>query len=187
MAKALTAVSVEKLKPEAARREVPDARDAWVVSRHPAVRIEVLGRALPSRRQAEEIDRRRVSNLRPRGSAQESQRSAAGSCQRLRPARQKKAAKTAAYLNNQDVFPAVARLFIARHARPNNKSWKEAARLLGLRPHPEQPDELLHIKGGLVERWNDRPVRDLGKRDVVEAIDNPMDGGTGTLANRTPS
>ena len=103
------------------------------------------------------------------------------------PARQKKAAKTAAHLNNQDVFPAVARLFIARHARPNNKSWKEAARLLGLRPDPEQPDELLHIKGGLVERWNDRPVRDVGKRDVVEAIDNLMDGGTGTPANRTPS
>jgi hypothetical protein len=28
----------------------------------------------------------------------------------------------------------MAKLFITRHARPNNRSWKEAARLLGLRP-----------------------------------------------------
>jgi integrase len=187
MAKALTAVSVEKLRPEGSRREIPDALmpGLYLViqpsgSKSWAVRYRHGGR--PRKLTVGGYPAFDLAAARKKAS--EALQAAASGAD---PARQKKAAKAAAHLNNQDVFPAVARLFIARHARPNNKSWKEAARLLGLRPNPEQPDELVQIKGGLVELWNDRPVREIGKRDVLGAIDDLVDGGTGTLANRTLS
>ena len=38
-----------------------------------------------------------------------------------------------------------------------------------------------------MHRWNDRPIREIGKREVLEAIDAIVDRGTGTQANRTLS
>ena len=40
-----------------------------------------------------------------------------------------------------------------------NRSWKEAARLLGLRPDPKKPGELIVIAGGIVDRWKDKNIR----------------------------
>ena len=187
MAKALTTVSVEKLTPQASRREVPDAlmpglylvlqpsgAKSWAVRyRHGGRPRKLTIGGYPA-----------FDLATARKKASEALQAAASGAD---PARQKQVAKIAAHFDNRDVFPAVAKHFITRHARPNNKSWKEAARLLGLRPDPAQSNELLIIKGGLVDRWKDRLVREIGKRDVIEAIDTLVDCGTGTLANRTLS
>jgi integrase len=185
MAKALTAVSVENLKPEGSRREIPDAvmPGLYLViqpsgSKSWAVRYRHGGRT--RKLTIGGYPRFDLSSARKRAS-EALQAAAVGAD----PARQKKAAKSAAYFDNQSVFPAVAKLFITRHARPNNKSWKEAARLLGLRPDFARPNEFQIIKGGLVDRWNDRPIKEIGKRDIIEAIDQMVDRGTGTQANRT--
>lgn len=187
MAKALTTVSVEKLKSQASRREVPDALlpGLYLViqpsgAKSWAVRYRHGGR--PRKLTIGPYPAFDLATARKKASGA-LQAAAAGAD----PARQKQVAKVTAQFDNRAVFPAVAKLFITRHARPNNKSWREAARLLGLRPDPAQPKEFLVIKGGLVHRWDDRPVREIGKRDVLEAIDALVDRGTGTQANRTLS
>ncbi len=157
MAKALTAISVEKLKPASARREVADAlmpglylviqpsgAKSWAVRyRHGGRTRKLTIGSYPA------FDlgaaRKRASDALQAAAAGED------------PARQKQLAKAAAHLGNCDVFLEMAKLFITRHARPNNRSWKEAARLLGLRPSQDNPEKLIPIKGGLADRWRDYP------------------------------
>ena len=134
MAKPLTAISVEKLKPQASRREIPDAlmpglylviqpsgAKSWAVRyRHGGRPRKLTIGGFPA-----------FDLATARKKASEALQAAAGGAD---PARQKQVARVTAQFANREVFPAVAKLFITRHARPNNKSWKEAARLLGLRP-----------------------------------------------------
>ena len=117
MAKALTAVSVEKMKPQAMRREVPDALmpGLYLViqpsgSKSWAVRYRHGGR--PRKLTIGGYPAFDLTDARKKAS-EALQAAACGAD----PARQKKAAKAAAYLNNQDAFPAVAKLFVTRHAR----------------------------------------------------------------------
>lgn len=103
------------------------------------------------------------------------------------PASEKRASKQAEIrkaANIDDLFSNVARLFIERYAKPKNRSWKETARLLGLKPEPET-GKLLTVKNGIVERWGKRRVQDIGKRDVLDLLDGIVDRGAGILANRT--
>jgi integrase len=74
-------------------------------------------------------------------------------------------------------FESVVRDFIDRHAK-KNRSWTEAARLLGLRP------QLTIIEGGLIERWGKRPVDDIHRDEVVALLDDIADRAP-YVANRT--
>jgi len=189
MANVLTTASVEKLKAHAVRREIPDARmpGLYLVvqpsgTKSWAVRYRHGGRP-----------RKLTIGGYPAFDLIAARKSASAALQAVEagqdPAKQKRKAKQDAKLgkHERDSFAAVARLFVNRHARANNRSWKETARLLGLRPDPHKPSDFLMIKGGLVEQWKDTDIGDIGKRDVLEAIDAIVDRGTGTLANRTLS
>lgn len=66
-------------------------------------------------------------------------------------------------------FGAVAADFIARYAKPRNRSWPETERLL--------------TKADLAP-WQERDVRSIGRRDVLDAIDGVVERGAPIHANR---
>ena len=68
-----------------------------------------------------------------------------------------------------NTFGAGVRAYIAEYARPETRNWLETARLLGLRYHGDgEPEE---AKGGLAQRWGDRPVAGIDAHDVWSVID----------------
>ena len=68
-----------------------------------------------------------------------------------------------------NTFGAGVRAYIAEYARPETRNWLETARLVGLRYHGEgEPEE---AKGGLAQRWADRPVAGIDGHDIWSVID----------------
>lgn len=62
----------------------------------------------------------------------------------------------------------VTRLFIERDQRPENRTWKETVRLLGLRP---DEDRLTPVRGGSVDQWSGRHIEDIRRRNVIAVLD----------------
>ena len=187
MAAALTAISVKKLKPGTARREIPDARMPGLYliiqpsgAKSWAVRYRYGGEP-----------RKLTVGPYPRYDLTKARANARDALQAVDegrdPARERRKAKEVAKLGLQerDCFPAIAQLFIDRHAKPKNRTWRETARLLGLRPCADTPDEFVIVAGGLVDRWKERNVAEIAKRDIVEVLDDLIDRGAGKVANRT--
>jgi integrase len=84
----------------------------------------------------------------------------------------------------------VARLFIERHQRPKNRSWREAARLLGIVPDPEKrdnddPKTFVIAKNGVAARWQDRKITEIRRADIIALLDDTVDRGAPIIANRT--
>lgn len=73
-----------------------------------------------------------------------------------------------------DSFRALAARFIEIYARPRNRTWREAARILGLRL---REDGWETVPGSPAERWAAKPVRLITKQDVIAAIDRAMEKG----------
>jgi integrase len=88
-------------------------------------------------------------------------------------------------MHERDEFAAVARQFIERDQRPENRTWTETARLLGLRPSKDDPKELVTIRDGLVDRWGKRKIQEITKRDIADLLDGIVDRGAGIMANRS--
>ena len=78
-----------------------------------------------------------------------------------------------------NTFAAAVRDFIEEHARPQTRRWEETARLLGLRP-----DSLDPIRGGLAERWRDKPLTDITSHDIYTVIDEARRRGVPGLSRR---
>ena len=109
------------------------------------------------------------------------------------PAAEKQAAKTEAVKaeaetvrRKRDLFENVAREFIERHAMKSNRpsTWRETARILGLRPSPEDPAILIDIGGDVMSAWRGRRVQDISKRDLIALLDAVNDRGSPIMANR---
>jgi integrase len=86
---------------------------------------------------------------------------------------------------DRDLFGTLAKTFIKRYARPKNKSWRETARLLGLRP--DDDGDLVTIEGGLANpnRWGKRKVQDISRREIIDLLDGIVDRGAPVAANAT--
>ena len=67
-------------------------------------------------------------------------------------------------------FAACARDYITEHARPKTRHWREVARILGL-DYGKDGGEPTEIKGGLAQRWADKPVDKIDGHDVWEVTD----------------
>ena len=95
----------------------------------------------------------------------------------------KRAARDPATVD-RDLFGTVATTFINRYAKPKNKSWKETARLLGLRP---DADDLVTIPGGLADPkvWGRRRVQEITRREIIDLLDGIVDRGSPVAANAT--
>jgi integrase len=89
----------------------------------------------------------------------------------------------------RDLFENVAREFIERHAMKNNRpaTWRETARILGLRPSPGDPTVLMDVGGDVMPAWKGRKIQDITKRDVITLLDAVNDRGSPIMANRVLS
>jgi integrase len=190
MAKALTVAAVEKARADPnARREIPDGllaglylivqrtgSKSWAVRyrrgtrsrKHTLGRYPALG-LLDAREQA----RNALQRVQAGGD----------------PALDKRIERRRA-AEGKDNFEAVARLFIERHQRPKNRSWREAARLLGIVPDPEKrdsddPKTFVFAKNGITAHWRDRKITEIRRADIIALLDDIVDRGAPIIANRT--
>ena len=91
----------------------------------------------------------------------------------------------------RDLFENVARDFIERHAMKNTResSWRETARILGLKPDPDQPGKLLVVEPQndkpqtVINLWGGRKIQEISKRDVIALLDTVRDRAP-VMANR---
>ncbi|MGE9007151.1 tyrosine-type recombinase/integrase [Leptospira interrogans] len=83
----------------------------------------------------------------------------------------------------RDLFENVAREFIERHAMKSTRetTWRETARILGLRPDAE--GKLVEVGGDVIPAWKGRKVQDITKRDVIALLDAVNDRAP-IMANR---
>jgi integrase len=91
-----------------------------------------------------------------------------------------------------DLFPNLVRSFIERYAKPRAVAknrpdlWLETARILGLRPDPNNPAAaLIEARGDVLPRWRGHKVHEISRRDVVQLLDAICDRGAPVMANRT--
>jgi integrase len=89
----------------------------------------------------------------------------------------------------RDLYENVAREFIQRHAIKNNKesTWRETARILGLRPSIDEPKTLVSVGGDVMPIWKGRKIQEITKRDVIALLDSVNDRGAPIMANRVLS
>jgi integrase len=169
MAKVLTTAAVEKIKPTAARQEIPDARmqGLYLVvqpsgAKSWAVRYRLKGK--PAKFTLGRYPRLEIAAARKQaGAILETVAKSED------PAAPKRAAKAAA--PEQDTFERVADDFLKRHVeRKRERTVIEYRR----------PIEKL-----LKPRWRNRLVKDITKRDVIEVLDELVDAGKPVAANRT--
>lgn len=188
MAKALTAKSVESVQPNGkSRREIPDARmpGLYLVVQPSGAKSWAVRYRHGGRPRKLTIGPFPAFDLK---AARDRARNALDAVDEGKdPAREKRKAKAAAKVDapDRDLVPAVFSLFVDRYARPKNRSWREGARLLGLLPDPAKPDQLMMKKGGVAWRWQDRRIGEVTKRDIIELLDDIVDRGASTSANRT--
>lgn len=192
--KHLSKTVIDALKPAAARYEQPDLgeRRLYLVvqpSGHKswAFRYQVDGRAkklMIAGYPAVSVDAarkatREAKDLLARG---------------IDPAEQKKekiADKRIARETDVDTFAGVARLFIAKHAQPNNRGWREQARLLGLIPDPAKPDSKEAPRTFITEPGRPayvlsrKPLTSLTKKDIQAVVDGIVNRGAPIASNRT--
>jgi integrase len=80
-------------------------------------------------------------------------------------------------------FMASARYYI-EHSRKKrtakgidrNRGWRDTAQVLGL-SYPKDGGEPSIIKGGLAERWRDKPVAEITSEDIAIAVDDAIEKG----------
>lgn len=199
--KVLTAAAVRTFRPGAERREIPDGATpglrllvhpsgarSWVMRfRRPnsttgatakmtlgsvdltgkeAEAEPVIGGHLTlaaARKLAAEVHRQRALGRDPAADRQSEKR-------RIRLAAAERARST---------FAAAAVSFVEEHARPKVRRWKETARILGL-----APDTLDLIRGGLADRWREKPVAEVTGHDVYGVVDECRRRGVPGLKRR---
>jgi integrase len=89
-----------------------------------------------------------------------------------------------------DAFPDMARRFIEEYALGKNRTALDQARMLGLRKtwltrrRPELPPVWETIPGSLCERWAQRDVATITRREANEAINEYMQRGEHAAAVR---
>jgi integrase len=84
----------------------------------------------------------------------------------------------------ENTYGQLVRQFIAEHAKPKTRRWRDSARLLGLR-YPKDDGEPEVISGGLAQRWADRPVRAIDGYDVWGVMDEARRLGIPGLERRS--
>jgi integrase len=84
----------------------------------------------------------------------------------------------------KNTFAAAARDFIEQYASKKTRRWRETARLLGL-AYPRTGGEPTQIKGGLCERWSDKPIAEIDSHDIHSLIDETRRSGAPGLERRS--
>jgi integrase len=169
----LTQVAVERLRPPASGRieyfdtQLPafglrisaTGRKSWIVMYR--VDGKLVRETLGALRRIPKVDNAREL-------ARQSMRQAQAG---VHPVEARRAAQ-AARSEEPDTFAAVADLFVERYAKRNTRptTCAETERV---------------IRRELKPAWGARPIRDIGRRDVIELLDGIVDRGAPIQANRT--
>jgi integrase len=174
MAKVLTQAALDALKHTDKRQEIADAKVVGLfhilqpkpsVSRSWAYRYRLLGTtAKHTLGSYPAIDLKTARDL--------ARKAAADVANGVDPRAKKRAAKVAAKAASKPELDEIERLvglFIARYARPKNRSWAESERLL---------------KAEVVSQWRGRALSSIRRRDVVALLDRIVDRGSPVTANR---
>jgi integrase len=80
-----------------------------------------------------------------------------------------------------NTFAAAARAYIEEYARLKTRRWDETARLLGI-----QPDDLEPIPDGLAQRWVERPVPAIDSHDIWSVVEQARRVGVPGVEPRSP-
>jgi integrase len=203
LAKTLTAAAVKNYRPGKGRREIPDGgcpglylviqasgRRSWAMRfRRPNGKpakltlgpVDMSGKEAESepvldspltlasvRRLAAEIHRQRAMG-----------RDVVADCDASRR-RQKSEHESRA----KSTFAAAASDFIEQYASKKTRRWRETARLLGL-AYPPTGGEPTPIRGGLCERWSDKPIAEIDGHDIHSLIDETRRSGAPGLERRS--
>jgi integrase len=100
---------------------------------------------------------------------------------------ERKATKQVERIKGDHGFAAIAHRFIAEHARPETRRWKETAHILGLdeTTNPNGVSCFTILPDGLAERWKDREVNSISSDEVYRVIDEAKRRGIPGLPCRT--
>jgi integrase len=196
MTKALTVRAIENVKASESRREIPDgllvglylvvqpsgAKSFAVRYRHAGQPRKLTIGAYP----AINLEAARDIGAKALRAAAEG-RDPAGEKQTAKGDAKRQAAEE--LRGKRDLYENVAREFIERHAIKSNKesTWRETARILGLRPSPHDPNTLVDIGGDVMSTWKGRRIQEITKRDVISLLDGVNDRGSPIMANRVLS
>jgi integrase len=189
MAKKLTALKIEQLRPRAIRTEYPDGGCAGLYCV-----VQPSGKrswAVRYRRKADGKPRKitldgslPLAAARAKG-AEYMERVAKGEDPAAALQIEKQVVRSKADAGDE-TFGNAVRKFILRDQKPRNRTWIEVARMLGLKPDNNDDKHLIAIKGGLADRWGKRKFAEIQKRDIIAELDKIVDrGGRGITANRT--
>lgn len=172
MARALTAKTIENLKPDPTRRvEVPDPglTGLYVVIQPSGAKSWALRYRHAGKPKKLTLGRWPLVGL------ADARKAASEALQAVEhgtdPAAEKKAAKaahTADDLAERDKFANVVDLFIKRHASHNRRADDVAAM----------------FRREVLPKWGDRPIQEISKRDVIDVLDGVVDRGSPISANR---
>lgn len=80
-------------------------------------------------------------------------------------------------------FATAVRAYIDEYARPETRTWRETARLLGL-DYPLDGGDPQETKGGLAQRWADKPVREIDGHDIWAVTDEAKRTGVPGIKTR---
>jgi integrase len=175
MAKVLTQIAIDKLKPGLARREVPDGKESGLYfvcqpsgSMGWALRYRFAGKP----RKFTIGPYPGISLAKARTEAARAKTSVADG---IDPSAAKIAAKMAARAAREedaDLIEKVVETFVARHAKPKQKETtsREVERCLNRE---------------IVARWRGRRLSKISKADIHELLDSIVDRGADIQANRT--
>jgi integrase len=172
MAKVLTQATLDALKPSNTRREIPDAKAGGLY-----FVLQPSGKASWAYRYkvGRASKKLTLGGYPAIGVAEARAAARKAAAQRdggVDPAAAKASAKAEAKEASKpelDEIECVVGLFIARYARPKNRSWAETERLL---------------KAEVVSQWRGRALSSIRRRDVVELLDRIIDRGSPVTANR---
>lgn len=166
----LTALAVERLKPDPSKRlEVPDGglpglylvvqpsgKKSW------AVRYRIEGK--PRKCTLGSFPKLQLGDAREAG-----RRALRAVSEGRDPAGEKEAAKIEQAAVKTMRFGFVAADFIDRYAKVRNRSWREAEAFL---------------TRGDVKGWQEKDIRTIGRRDILDALDAVVTRGASIHANR---
>jgi integrase len=174
MAKVLTAAAVEKIKPKAARQEIPDARiqGLYLVvqpsgAKSWAVRYRLNGR--PAKFTLGKYPRMELGAARAKAGAVLEQ-----VAKGIDPAAQKRTEQAAP--SEPDTFARIADDY-ERRGFPSRKKRRDLA--------PRTKEEYRRQLGRLKARWGKRLITEISQSDVEDVLDKLTDAGKPVEANRT--
>jgi integrase len=212
MSKRLTAGAIEKLKPEASRREVPDGgcpglylviqptgAKSWSLRFRSPVERDGTGQ-----RKAKKLtlgplaivpsqDDPKIGHPLTLVQARALATAAMGEVANHRDpthARREERAKEREQAIRADTIDVASVEFLDRYKGRKKQGLRESTRLLtafylGLKRDPENAGKWIKTGGGILKVWSGRPIASITKRDVIQLIEATADKGHGVTANRT--